>query len=91
MTEWLPPPQYDRTPARAVVEHVLTSDAVNRICHEIGALDQEGNPAPQTYIFKGCTKIIASGWGCEIWRIEDGIVRRHEIGHCNGWPASHPR
>jgi hypothetical protein len=24
---------------------------------------------------------------CEVWRIDDGTVLRHELGHCNGWPA----
>jgi hypothetical protein len=46
----------------------------------------------------GCTKVV---WGiCLIVKVSDeeiqsyghdpDIFMRHEMGHCNGWPASHP-
>ena len=27
---------------------------------------------------------------CKVWRIDDELVRRHELAHCSGWPADHP-
>jgi hypothetical protein len=89
MTDALPPGQYDHEPTKFVVEHVLTSDEVNKICHANGATDWNGQKAAPSSRFWACSHVTSSG--CEIWRIDDGIVRRHEIGHCNGWPANHPR
>lgn len=88
----LPPPQYDVPPPMPVIEHVLTSDAINRICHERHAMDMAGRPASPAYRFSGCAhlSVTSNGKSCEVWRIDDGTVRRHEYGHCNGWPADHP-
>jgi hypothetical protein len=88
----LPPPQFDHPPEIPVIEHVLTSDAINRICHERHAMDMVGRPASPAYRFSGCAhlSVTTTGKSCEVWRIDDGTVRRHEFGHCNGWPADHP-
>ena len=82
----LPPAQYDHPPSVPVIEHVLTSDVVNRICHERHARDMDGRPASHAYVFSGCAHLIVTsdGKSCEVWRIDDGTVRRHEMGHCNG-------
>jgi len=92
MATLLPPPQYDHLPSIPVIEYVLTSDAINRICHEKGALDAAGRPASPANQFAGCARITVNSDGkyCEVWRIDDATVRRHEMGHCNGWAPSHP-
>ena len=46
--------------------------------------------------FRACAAIYP-GVGCVIWilDVEKGATRaqilRHEYGHCNSWPAAHPR
>lgn len=89
MTDALPPPRYDHAPEMAIYDRVLSRERVNALCHDLGGLDWNGKKADDKVIFLGCSH--RSPEGCEIWRINDAIVRRHEIGHCNGWPASHPR
>ncbi|SRR6266481_2343321 len=84
----LPPPQYDHPPSIAVIEHVMTFDRVNRQCQANHALGRDGRPPPPSYRFNGCAHIIAGS--CEVWRIDNATTRRHELAHCNGWPADHP-
>ena len=76
----LPPPQFDHPPDIPVIEHILTSDAVNRICHERKAKNMESLPASPAYVFSGCAhlSVTSNGKSCEVWRIDDGTVRRHE-------------
>lgn len=38
-----------------------------------------------------CAKVI--GGVCHIWVLKDKLtpaLLRHELAHCNGWPADHP-
>lgn len=86
--DMMPPPGYDHQPAVQVEDHVLTSDVVNRICWEKKAAGWDGRPPPPSYHFAGCAHL--AGGRCEVWRIDDGMVRRHEYAHCNGWPNNHP-
>jgi len=84
----LPPPQYNHPPSILVIEHVLTAEEVDAICHARHALGWDGRAPPPRYRFSGCAHVTARS--CEVWRIDDGAVRRHELGHCNGWPSNHP-
>lgn len=84
----LPPPEYDFPPTIVVIEHVLTSDRVDTICQEQGAPGRDGRPPGPGVHFLGCA--IRTGKTCEVWRIDDATIRRHEFGHCNGWPSNHP-
>src|SRR6266436_5192659 len=84
----MPPAQYDHPPKIPVIEHVLTSDRVDRACQANHALGPDGRAAPPGYRFYGCSHVTAKS--CEVWRIDDATVRRHEIAHCAGWPADHP-
>jgi hypothetical protein len=81
----LPPPQFDHPPSIPVIEQVLTADRVDAICQARHALGMDGPAPPSGYRFSGCAHVTARS--CEVWRIDDGTVRRHELGHCNGWPA----
>jgi hypothetical protein len=81
----LPPPQFDHPPTIPVIEHVLTAERVDAICQARHALGVDGRAPPPGYRFSGCAHVTARS--CEVWRIDDGTVRRHELGHCNDWPA----
>lgn len=54
---------------------------------EISAIDGPCFP----YIAAACARRV--GLECHVW-YQDGKLTaellRHEIGHCNGWPADHP-
>lgn len=82
----LPPVEYDHPYTGVLVTTVATTlKGVRDLC-----------PLPAVY---GCAFRMHSG-GCLIvlapdkdireagWTTE--LVRRHEIGHCNGWPSNHP-
>ena len=82
----LPPPQFDHPPSIPVVEHVLTRGEVHKFCVDwgLGSL-----PPPGTWL--GCARRLYQGSQlvCVVYRIDDPRVRRHELGHCNGWPPNH--
>jgi hypothetical protein len=89
----LPPPQYDHEfPAQLTVETVATQAELARICP---------NAAARTPNMIGCAIRANDGSSCRIILVPDSIIQalhstrsrilRHEIGHCNGWPADHPR
>ena len=79
---YYPPPPYD-TPFKGEMRVTWTSaDEVRKYCPAFGI---------------ACT-ITATPWLCEVYANEDyhhppiaNIILRHENGHCNGWPSTHPR
>jgi hypothetical protein len=79
-----PPAQYNHPYNGQVVEHVMPVAEVRTLCISMGA-DVLG---------------VACSWQsdntCYIVLPNDeqapvSTYRRHEIAHCNGWPANHPR
>jgi len=86
-----PPPQYDVVPPVPVIEHVLSQEEINKTCEAL-YWKSAGLKLEAGTHFRGCSMpvIYANTYICEIWYINDERVRRHEIGHCNGWPADHP-
>jgi hypothetical protein len=90
----LPPPQYDVLPPMPVIEHVLSREELQKAC---GAIDTKAIGHPQAAAargeyYRGCS-IRTVQYGvkvCEVWRIADDMVRRHELAHCAGWPGDHP-
>jgi hypothetical protein len=83
----VPPTEYDRTYNGALTITIVPSlDALHQDC--------------RVHIPKmlGCS--FKSPLGCVIIMVKDDIIRengwttglllRHEMGHCNGWPADHP-
>jgi hypothetical protein len=70
-----------------VIERVLSVTEVNKVCNSI-----VGKEAGKGKVWWGCAKFsyYEDKKVCLIWRISDLKVRRHEIGHCSGWPGDHP-
>ena len=83
-----PPAEYDHPfDGPVTVTVVKDIETVNKICNN-----------PQAYL--GCAISMNNGKVCSIIMVADDVIRargwtpeivkRHEIGHCNGWPALHP-
>jgi len=79
----LPPPQYDFPPPMPVIERVLSYGEVNRLCAPI-----VGQELSQGANWWGCSH--REGGKCYVIRVDNEMVRRHELAHCNGWPGTHP-
>ncbi len=84
LAELEPPEQYNHPYDGPVVERVMPVTEVRALCMSMGAPSSG----------------LACGWVtrdiCFIILPSDGqapvpVYRRHEIAHCNGWPANHPR
>lgn len=84
----VPPPQYDHPPQVPVIEHVLKFGELARYC----------DPPPPGLATYGCAHPRKDK--CDIFLLEPRFylagkaqfdaTRRHELAHCNGWPADHP-
>ena len=82
----IPPPQYDHAFPGIVIERILPLEEVRKLCQQIGV----------GYV-DGCAGFVTLDSGekaCFIVLPVDGFdsvaaYRRHEVSHCNGWPASH--
>jgi len=83
----LPPPEYDRPyDGDLTIRVVPTFEALRVACNVY-------NPA-----MLACARHNAKS--CIVYLVEDelmrergwntGLLLRHEIGHCNGWPSDHP-
>ena len=88
----LPPVEYDKPFAGKLEEVVVKSrEEMDASCKRIG-LSLPNVPL-------GCGKLLAADH-CVIYLARDEVnravglttelVRRHEVGHCNGWPKEHP-
>jgi len=73
-----PPSQYDHPYRGHVIEQRLSAAQIARLCP---------GEACATVIKGVCHIMLPNG---EKDRRVIALMRRHEIGHCNGWPASHP-
>ncbi|HVY53959.1 MAG TPA: hypothetical protein VHA13_05510 [Gammaproteobacteria bacterium] len=90
----LPPAFYDHPYNGPVIEQVLPLEEVQQVCQ---GLRKTANPDLKACIlfypnFPGdkCYVIIPK---IGIGGVSEGyhkILKRHEIGHCNGWPKNHP-
>jgi hypothetical protein len=79
-----PPARYDHPYAGPVVERVVPEAEVRSLCMTMGA-DPIGTAC--SWQSKGTCYIVLPSDG----RAPVSAFRRHEIAHCNGWPADHPR
>ena len=75
-----PPARYDHPNKNALVKWT-TREEIYRICSRHGE-----QPV-------GCALIAQHGKRCFVLvthTFDDARLLRHEIAHCNGWPADHP-
>ena len=88
----LPPVEYDKPFGGKLEEVVVKSrEEMDASCKRIGL------SLPTVPL--GCGKLLAADH-CVIYLARDEVnrsvglttdlVRRHEVGHCNGWPKEHP-
>jgi hypothetical protein len=88
-SQFLPPEEFDRPfEGRVVIQEAINQDEVRRLCNAVF-----------TMVPLGCSYRMPSIKWCAIVKLPDEQIRaegfdpaifmRHEIGHCNGWPASH--
>jgi hypothetical protein len=88
----MPPPQYDFPYKGPLIEHVLPIEQVEPACAALGFV--RPNKYVVVYgckIFKNgiCIIVIPAVNGWYINNQDQEMVRRHELAHCNGWPADH--
>src|SRR5271170_4548143 len=75
-----PPPQYDHAYHGHVIERRMSQLQIFFLCH---------GPAPAcSWVSKGVCHIVVSDTEKDERALP--LIRQHEIGHCNGWPGSHP-
>jgi hypothetical protein len=91
--EWNPPDRYSGAFWGKVVERRLPPKKVQAACNRLFAKYDLDIATSMTQ--RGCSVVM--GDLCEIviidrpyLRTTPDAVRRHEIGHCVGWPAHHP-
>jgi hypothetical protein len=79
-----PPARYDRPYNGQVDERVAPEAEVRSLCMSMGA--DLGGVACSWQSNGTCHIVIRT----MAWR-SVSTFRQHEIAHCNGWPANHPR
>jgi hypothetical protein len=82
----LPPPEYDHAySGKLTVVTVPTLAALHQACRgPVSSVACARALSGHCTIFRrDLTEIARLGWN-------QADVMRHEIGHCNGWPAHHP-
>ena len=89
LAQFLPPPEFDKPyEGRLYYEIAPNQDYVRKVCPSFK------NPGPAlacTICFAGiCVIVIVSDEEIRAAGHDPDIVRRHEIGHANGWPTHHP-
>jgi len=80
----LPPSQYDHPPQIPVIEKVLPWNELQRLCRASERPIYNGTG----YGVWGCATV--KDGKCYVARLDVPGVKRHELGHCNGWPKDHP-
>jgi len=85
LAELEPPARYNHPYDGPVDERVMSAAEVPALCMSMG-----------TSPFAAACSLVGDDGTCHIILPNDGqapvsTYRRHEIAHCNGWPADHPR
>lgn len=90
---WDPPKRYQKIFVGQLEIAYLPPEEVAIAC---AYLMQDFKDFPDAE-FRGCAKLTERPRKCVVFLIDrpaygttPRAVRRHEMGHCNGWPANHP-
>jgi hypothetical protein len=84
LAELEPPEQYDHPYDGPVDESVMPVSEVRALCASIGAAF--GVACAWVTEDDVCHIVLPNDYQAPV-----ALYRRHEIAHCNGWPADHPR
>lgn len=76
-----PPAEYDHPYEGSVSITRMDEDTIFSKCDSIGC-SWRGTP---------CIIYIANADVLKIYEVDEYEVLRHEMGHCNGWPGTHPQ
>jgi len=92
--EWNPPARFDHAYSGQLTVRYLPQKQVVAACAKLFA--EYKVAAKASLVQRGCSA-ITSATSCTVIVIDKMFalampkaVLRHEIGHCNGWPADHP-
>lgn len=92
--EWNPPARYDHPYSGDLTVIKRPQKEVIVLCREL--FKKYDIPAKSNFRQRGCSA-ITSPTSCTVIMIDrpfrstkPDAVRRHEVGHCNKWPSSHP-
>lgn len=92
-SEWNPPARFDHAYPGKLTVRYLPQKQVVTACAKLFA--EYKVAAKSSFNQRGCSAI--TGTSCTVILIDrtyalatPKAVLRHEIGHCNGWSASHP-
>lgn len=91
---WNPPSRFDHPYAGHLTVERLPQRQVVEACARLFA--RYDVPARAAFNQHGCSAVTGPS-SCMVITIDRTFMKatpqavlRHEIGHCNGWPASHP-
>jgi len=91
---WKPPRRFDHAFAGKLTIKRLPQREVERACRALFV--KHKIPVGSVTSWRGCS-LPVSKRSCTIivvnktfMRATPAAVIRHEVGHCNGWPANHP-
>jgi hypothetical protein len=88
-TNYLPPLEYDKPFVGRLQEFIVKDrDELAGICPEIGAIGCAGGKPATESDPPICVIWLAPDEIIRKFGLTTEIVRRHEIGHCNGWRHS---
>lgn len=92
--EWNPPARFDHPYKGELLVRRIPQESVVEACRVLFSIYRV--PAMSHPEQRGCS-ILTSKHSCLVVTIDEPYMRatpesvlRHEIGHCNGWPADHP-
>lgn len=84
----LPPAIYDHPYAGPVIETIMSLAEIREFCDATDALACV--PFPPNFNGDKCFVYLPSIGAGGVTQREQDLLRRHETGHCNGWPVDHP-
>lgn len=92
--EWNPPARFDHAYSGELTVVSLPQKQVVAACAKL--FTKYKVAAKSSLVQRGCSA-VTSATSCTVILIDKPFalatpkaVLRHELGHCNGWPASHP-
>jgi hypothetical protein len=88
--QFLPPKAFDRPfDGRIVIQEARDRDEVLRLCPNMTFTMEPLGCSHRIPGIKLCTIVKVSDERIRAAGHDPAVFMRHEVGHCNGWPASH--